>query len=113
MDYWWFRAIVWSDRFYEEGSSGAKSLETKYTTTDQGPIRSARNRLRDFAIPHYQRVFLRRYGYPPNRSEIKVKFEAEERAHSPSRMIIVDGLEVTMRGRQHYATPLPRRYIMK
>ena len=82
--------------------SNAWSAEAHYTTALPGSIHQNREQLRDFAIPHFQRVMRRHYGMYIPRAQIRGRFQREEPALSPSRTLHVDVLETVYRGRQHY-----------
>jgi hypothetical protein len=82
--------------------SNAWSAEAHYTIALPGSIHQNREQLRDFAIPHFQRVMRRQYGMYIPRGEIRGRFQREELALSPSRTLHVDVLETVYRGRQHY-----------
>jgi hypothetical protein len=82
--------------------SNAWSAEAHYTIALPGSIHQNRERLRDFAIPHFQRVMRRHYGMYLRRGEIRGRFQREEPALSPTRTLHVDVLETVYRGRQHY-----------
>ena len=60
--------------------SNAWSAEAHYTTALPGSIHQNREQLRDFAIPHFQRVMRRHYGMYIPRGEIRGRFQREEPA---------------------------------
>lgn len=82
--------------------SNAWRAEAHYTTVLRGNIHENRERLRNFAFPHFQEVMRRHYGMYIPRGEIRGNFQAEQLALTPTRMLHVDVLETVYRGRQHY-----------
>ncbi len=88
-------------RGYTPQRNGWKA-EAHYTTALSGSIHENRERLRDFAIPHFQDVMRRHYGMYIQRGEIRGQFQQEQSALSPSRTLHVDVLETVYRGRQDY-----------
>jgi|GEM_PF-3434411 hypothetical protein len=80
----------------------AWSAEAHYTTALSGNLHQNRERLRDFAFPHFQEAMRRHYGMYIPRGEIRGNWQLERPALSPSRTLHVDVLETVYRGRQHY-----------
>jgi hypothetical protein len=108
-----YRMTVWTGIAYHEGEEGAKSLECHYTAALPGDLHEVRQDLADFGINNFLRTFEELHGYKPSPSAVKVRFEAEQTALAPTEEIQVETLEITYRGKQHYArrfAPRTMRY---
>jgi len=88
-------------------SQNAWSFEAHYTAALSGDIGDVRVDLADFGIPHFRRAVLRHTGLRISDDKIRVGWEREEPALTPSPDIHVDFREMTYRGRQTHARRLP------
>ncbi len=78
-------------------------LEGDYKLAAVGSIHGLRERLRESAIPHFQRVLRRRYGMRVEAEQIIGRFQSEQQALAKNPFIFVELTEIIYRGRQHYA----------
>ena len=101
----WLLDLTLSMNGYAEGKY-AWQLEGNYTLAATGNIHSLRERLREFAIPHFQRTIRRLYGMHVEAEQIIGRFQSEQQALAKSLFIFVELTEVVLKGRQHYARRL-------
>jgi hypothetical protein len=85
----------------------AWSYEAHFTAALVGNVHNVREKLRSIAFPYFQRLIRERYGQDIPLGKIRGEFEREEMALAPSPHIRVEPLEITYRGKMHYATKLP------
>lgn len=97
--------------FYEKPSEGAKSLEMHSEATLAGEVHKNRERLADFAVPHYQEKAKELYGIDFPAEQVKVRFEAEELAFEVSPHVTVDFLEMVYVGKQIRSRRFPTETI--
>ena len=95
-----------STRGYSLGQN-AWSFEAHYTAALPGDIGDVRVDLADFCIPHFRRAVLRRTGVRIPEGKIRVGWEREEPALTPSPDIHVEFREMTFRGKETHARRLP------
>lgn len=98
--------ITLSTRGYSLGEN-AWSYEAHFTAALPGNRHKVREELRAIAFPYFQRLILERYGQHIPLEKIRGEFEREEQALAPSPDIRVEPLEITYRGKMHYAIKLP------
>ncbi|MGO9645892.1 MAG: hypothetical protein ACLPY5_14245 [Candidatus Bathyarchaeia archaeon] len=101
----WLLDLTLSMNGYAEGKY-AWQLEGNYTLAAAGNIHSLRERLRDFAIPHFQRTIRRLYGMRVEAEQIIGRFQSEQQALAKSPFIFAELTEIVLKGRQHYARRL-------
>jgi hypothetical protein len=89
----------------------AWSYEAHFTAALAGNVHNVRERLREIAVPYFQRLIRERYGQDIPLGKIRGEFEREEEALAPSPHIRVEPLEITYRGKMHHATKLPTRML--
>lgn len=102
---------AWAGISYNLGDEGAKSLECHYVAALPGDIHELRQELAEFAIEDFRNTFEELRGYKPPLGAVKVSFEAEQPALSPSSEVQVETLEMVYRGRQHHAKRFPPRLL--
>jgi len=86
-------------------------VESHYVAALPGEIHEVRQELAEFAIEDFRNTFEDLRGYKPPLAAVKVSFEAEQAALSPSSEVQVETLEMVYRGRQHYAKRFPPRIL--
>jgi len=101
----WLLDLTLSTNGYTERKY-AWQLEGNYTLAAAGNIHSLRERLREFAIPHFQRTIRRLYGMRVEAEQITGRFQAEQQALAKSQFIFAELTEVVLKGRQHFARRL-------
>jgi hypothetical protein len=82
------------------------SFEAHYSYDSIDSIHASRQRLTDYAIEHFIRTVRRLYGIRLAPRDIKIGYEREQPAPTPSRFLHVELLEIIYRGKQHYARKL-------
>jgi hypothetical protein len=95
-----------STRGYSLGQN-AWSLEGHYTAALPGDIHDVRLDLADFCIPHFRRTVLRHTGQRISDDKIRVGWEREEPALTPSKEVHAEFREMSYRGKQTHARRLP------
>ena len=101
----WLLDLTLSTNGYTERKY-AWQLEGNYTLAAAGNIHSLRERLREFAIPHFQRTIRRLYGMRVEAEQITGRFQAEQQALAKSPFIFAELTEIVLKGRQHFARRL-------
>jgi hypothetical protein len=103
---------AWYGPAYDETSNrGVLTVEAYFKAALEGSRHENRQELADIGIPFFQDQLRELYGISAPEDRIKVRFEREAPAQSPSAAIQVDFREMTYRGKEVSARALPSRTI--
>ncbi len=93
----------------------ARGFEGHFVASLSGKIAANRVKLAKFITPIFQKQILQQYALRVSPGQIRIRFEREQAAFARSRLVHVEFLEMTYRGRERHAKrytqviELPRR----
>ncbi len=98
-------------RGYDEEGKRQLNPELHFEVSRRGKIRSVRRQLAKRGVEYYQqRVYRELEVWIPKR-HIRIGFEREERALKAEKLIQIEGLALTFRGKRSTAVQLPSRVL--
>lgn len=98
---------VTTPSWYNEAAGIARAIEVHYVATRQGEMYQNRLILKKIGIRNFQQAFQQRYGFKISSSQVKARFEREQRGVSSSPIVKAQPIEFTYKGPSQRAQRLP------